>query len=144
MSNSIRVGCGVTRIEVNDAGECIELHLGDQTFAPRFFEMFDRVDAKIQEFQPRAAELDKKYKDASKLELERAMCEFNVEIHAILKNEVDSFFGEGTCKKVFGDIVPHYSMYLDFFEQLKPFFVEYAQERMKKMQKYSLERQGNV
>lgn len=144
MSNGIRVDRGVSRIEVNDAGECIELNLGDQTFATRFFELFDRVDVKIKEFQPRAAEMDRAYKDAPKLERERAMCEFNVEIHAILKNEVDSFFGEGTCKKVFGDIVPHYSMYLDFFEQLKPFFVKYAQERMGKMQRYSLERQGNV
>lgn len=142
--SSIRVSPGVKRIEVNDAGECIELNLGDQTFSTRFYQMFDRVDEGIARAQPRAAELDNKYKDASPSERERAMCEFNVEVHKILKDEVDGFFGEGTCRKVFGDIVPHYSMYLDFFEQLKPFFVEYANERVEKMGRYSVDRRGNV
>lgn len=142
--NSIRVSSEIKRIEVNDAGEYIELNLGDQSFASRFYEMLDRVEKSIDSMNIRALELDQKYKDASLFERQRAMCDFNTELHTILKGEVDSFFGEGTCRKVFGDIIPHYSMYLDFFEQLQPIFANFAQERRQKMQKYSPERQGNV
>ena len=144
MIPEIKVDTGVKRIKVNENGDCIELHLGDQTFATRFFEMFDRVNEKIDAMQPEALELDKKYKDAGELERKRAMCEFNVSLHKVLKDEMDNFFGEGTCKKVFGDIVPHYNLYLDFFYQIKVFFAEYAKERVEKMSKYSTERRGNA
>lgn len=142
--HQIRISSGIKRIEVNEAGEYIELNLGDQTFASKYYKMFDRVQEAINAMNPRALELDQKYKDANPFERQRAMCDFNAQLHTVLKEEVDNFFGEDTCRKVFGDIIPHYSMYLDFFEQLQPIFAEFAQERMKKMQKYSLGRQGNV
>lgn len=142
--DGIRVKSGIKRIEVNDDGEYIELHLGDSSFPVRYFEMTDRVTEKINEMQPRALELDQKYRDAPNAERQRAMCAFSLELHAMIRDEVDGFFGEGTCRKVFGDIVPTLEMYSDFFEQLKPFFSAYAAERAALMSRYSPERMGNV
>ena len=141
---SIRVKSGVKRIEVNDAGETIELYLGDSSFPVRYFEMTDRVSRKIDEMQPRALELDRQYKDAPPVERQRAMCDFSLELHTMIRDEVDGFFGAGTCRKVFGDIVPTLEMYNDFFAQLVPFFSAYAAERAELMRKYSPERAGNV
>ncbi len=53
--------------------------------------------------------------------------------------------GEGTCRKVFGDIVPSVDLYVDFINQLAPYFEKYGKERQKKlMQKYNPNRRGNV
>ena len=58
--------------------------------------------------------------------------------------EVDKLFGEGTCKKVFGDIAPGFDLFLDFFEQLTPYLQEFSRERTQCMSKYSADRIGNA
>ena len=64
---------------------------------------------------------------------------------AFFKERVDGLLGEGTCRKVFGDIVPSVDLYVDFINQLAPYFEKYGKERQKKlMQKYNPNRRGNV
>lgn len=44
--NGFRINTGIKRIEVNDAGECIELQLGDATLFSRICEFMDEIQQK--------------------------------------------------------------------------------------------------
>lgn len=139
----IRVNTGVKRIEVNDDGDYITLNFADQSFPERFFAMIDRVTDIAKAAEPKEEDLRKKY-PAGSVELARAFSSFNLEFHTAVAGEIDGFFGAGTCKRVFGDIVPGIDLIDDFFQQLMPYFQEFGKERAEKMSKYSPDRTGNV
>ena len=139
----IRVNTGAKKIEVNDSGDYIVLNFGDHSFPERFFAMTDRIQAMAEESEPEEAEIRERY-EAGSLELTRALTSLDCRIHERISAEVDGLFGEGTCRKVFGDIVPGIELYEDFFNQLMPYFQQFGEERAKRMSKYSAERTGNV
>ncbi len=138
----IRVNTGAKKIEVNDNGYYIVLNFSDTSFADRFFTMCDRVQKKADEAVPKAKEIDEAYQPGSE-EHARASAALYRALHEDIKAEVDGFFGPGTCKKVFGDIVPGIELYDDFFQQLMPYFEEYGKERAQRMSKYRADRTGN-
>ena len=145
--DSIRVDTGVKKIEVNDEGETISLNFADQSFPVRYFAMVDEFEAQQQVFQQEAEALDRECEEQqlSDYECSRKAAAFNLKVHEFCKERVDGLFGEGTCRKVFGDIVPSADLYVDFISQLAPYFEKYDKERQKKlMQKYSPKRKGNV
>ena len=56
---------------------------------------------------------------------------------------LDLLFGEGCCRKVFGNIVPDDLLIMDFLEQLTPVIEDLGRERNKKLSgKYSRGRKG--
>lgn len=137
-----RVNTSAKRIEVNDAGEYIVLNFGDQSFPKRVFDMMDRINALAEQASVKEKEIrEKNTEEEARL---RALAEFNEELHRHMMQEVDGAFGPETCRKVFGDIVPGIDLFEDFFNQLMPYFKEYAKERAAKMSKYSAGRTGNV
>lgn len=140
--SGLRVNTGAKRIEVNDAGEYIVLNFGDQSFPTRVFDMMDRIKEKAEQASAEEKEIREKHPEGE--DLIRVMTKFNEEIHRYMMREVDSVFGPETCRKVFGDIVPGIDLFEDFFNQLMPYFEDYAKERATKMSKYSAGRTGNV
>ena len=145
--DSIRVDTGVKKIEVNDERETISLNFADQSFPTRYFAMLDEFEAQQEVFQKEAEALDREFeeKQLSDYDRSRKTAEFNLKVHQFFKERVEGLFGEGTCRKVFGDIVPSVDLYVDFINQLAPFFEKYGKERQKKlMKKYSPKRKGNV
>lgn len=141
--SGIRVNTGAKRIEVNDNGDYIVLNLGDASFADRFFEMIDVIQEKVNAKTPKAKEIDETTAEGSE-ERHRAVAKLSREVYEEVMPEIERFFGPGTCKKVFGDIVPGIELYDDFFQQLMPYFEEFSKERAEKMKKYSANRTGNV
>lgn len=139
----IRVKTSAKRIEVNDNGEYIVLDFGDNSFPDRFFAMVDRVQEQANAATSEAEEIDDRYEKGSEEHM-RASAALWRKIHENIMDEIDSLFGVGTCKKVFGDIVPGIELYDDFFTQLIPYFNEAGQERARRMSKYSASRVGNV
>lgn len=139
----IRVNTGAKRIEVNDNGDYIVLNLGDASFADRFFEMADRVQEKTSAAVPRAQKIEDDTEAGSEERIRAASRLFR-ELYESVMEEIDGFFGNGTCKKVFGDIVPGIELYDDFFTQLMPYFEQAGKERAQRMKKYSAVRTGNV
>lgn len=141
--DGIRINTGAKRIEVNDDGDYIVLNFADSSFVDRFFAMYDRIKQRADEAVPQAEEIDAKYQAGSE-EHTRAAAALYCKLHEDIMGEVDKFFGPGTCKKVFGDIVPGIELYDDFFRQLMPYFEQFGKERAQKMSKYSAARMGNV
>lgn len=139
----IRVSTGAKRIEVNDEGDYIVLNFNDHSFPERFFAMLDRVQALAEEAAPQEQVIRQQY-EAGSMELLRALTSLDSELHRKISTEVDSLFGPGTCRKVFGDIVPGVELYDDFFSQLMPWFEQFSSERAQRMSKYSAARAGNV
>lgn len=139
----IRVNNGNKKIEVNDSGDYIVLPFSDHSFPERFFATLDRVQAMAEEAEPQEAKIRGKYEEGS-IELIRALTALDCEIHRKVSAEIDGLFGEGTCRKVFGDIVPGVELYDDFFTQLTPYFKQFGVERAQRMSKYSPARRGNV
>lgn len=131
MGSSIRVDSGTKRIEVNDDGDVILLHLGDDGFIRDFYKL-------VETFQQRAESVKVDESDILG-SMDRV-----TSLSAATKEDVERLFGEGTCKKVFGDITPSIDIFLDFVYQLLPFFEEYSKNRVSKMKKYSAGRTGSV
>lgn len=139
----IRVNTGAKKIEVNDNGDYIVLNFGDNSFPDRFFAMVDRIQERANASSPEAEKIAAEHEAGTEAYL-RASAAVWRKVHEDIMLEIDSFFGPGTCKKVFGDIVPGVELYDDFFHQLMPYFEEFGKERAQRLSKYSAARTGNV
>lgn len=143
--DSLRVDSGTKVIEVNDAGECICIPVGDASFFERFGRVIKSFEEKQGEYEKRAQELSEKYKDkpddadaiADSIQLYLEICRDTCA-------ELDRLFGEGCCKKVFvGVDNPGVELIGEFLEQLTPLLQKYAQERNEKISlKYNRRRKG--
>ncbi len=127
----IRIGNKV-EIEVNDAGESIVLNFDDCTFIDIFFNIADSLDSASEFFNGEFKELD-----------ERAQVAAAKEKMTEITEEIDKLFGEGSSRKIFGDIIPTPYLVYDLFDQLIPIIEKNANERQNKIaQKYSNKRKG--
>lgn len=141
----IRVNTGIKRIEVNDDGDYITLSLNDNAFLDRFFSLYERLKNMADESSAKEKAIHDKYMGrADEAGLIQETFGLYAEAGAAMKAEMDGLFGEGACRKVFGDITPAFELYLDFFEQLTPYLREFAEEKAQRMSKYSAGRTGNV
>ena len=129
----IRVSNGIT-IEVNDNGDTIIMNADDQNFVEKFYGLIDKADA-----------ISKKLKteDVQKLS-EHKQLKVAIEATRELMQDIDELFGPDSCKKIFGDIVPHPYLIADFFEQLKPIVKKHVDARQRKIaEKYNNNRKGS-
>lgn len=118
MSNKLTINNG--SVELEAAYGMVTLPLGDQRFLPGYYGMYDRISKKVPEMQEVAKDFgDDVY----------AHFALNTEIHEYIKGEVDTLLGEGTCYKVFGDIVPGMELYEQFFAQISPYVEDYNTRR---------------
>ena len=141
----IRVDTGDRRIEVNDQGEVITLCFSDQGFPGRVFSMIERIQDMAREAEAQEAEIRARHSgDGDSFAYLKEAAQKNEEIHRAIMAQVDGVFGQGTCRKVFGEIVPDAALFQDFFDQLTPYFEKYGRERAEKLKKYSAARTGNV
>lgn len=136
----IRLQRNIKRIEVNDNGECIELDFDDLNLPYRYYGMIRRFEKDRVKFAEKLAE---KLKNGSPEENADDMVNAERELNIYLRDAVDEVFGEGTCRKVYGDILPSVEMHLQFFDALRPYFEEEAKRRQQKMNKYRADRSGD-
>lgn len=139
----IRVHTSVKKIDVNDNGDFITINFSDNSFPDRFYGMLENIQNRANDIQAQAAELEEKF-SSDKEALSRNAAAMYRQFHESIMSEVDDLFGPGTCRKVFGDIVPGIELLDEFFTQLTPYFEEYGKERAAKLSKYSAARTGNV
>lgn len=130
--DSIRVGSRV-EIGVNDNGDTIVLNFDDCSFIDNFFQIAESLDKASEYFNGSFEQLEDREKICGTREKMQEISE-----------EIDRLFGEGCCKKVFGNIVPSPYLVAEFFEQLLPIIQKHADERQKKIAaKYSKSRKGS-
>lgn len=134
MENKIRINSSTKKINVNDEGEFILLPLADDSFVLGFYKLMDYV-------QDSARRIPGLTEDAAgNVDAVEQIVELEKETRA----KVEALFGEGTCRKVFGDILPSMDLFVEFFGSVVPFLEEYKQERVKRMGKYDAGRTGTA
>lgn len=136
----IRLQRNVKRIEVNDSGEFIELDFDDLNLPYRYYAMVRKFEKDRADF---AAELAEKMEGSSPEDTADDLIDAERRLNIYLRDAVDKVFGAGTCRKVYGDILPSVEMHLQFFDALRPYFEEEAKRRQQKMNKYRADRSGD-
>ncbi len=137
----IRLQRNVKRIEVNDNGDILKLDFDDLNLPYKFYGMVKQFETDRVKF---VKELAEKLKDMSDDESMDTMVQAERELNVYMRDAVDEVFGEGTCRKVYGDILPSVEMHMQFFDALRPYFEEEAKRRQQRMNKYNAGRMGNV
>lgn len=137
----IRLQRNVKHIEVNDNGEYITLDFDDLDLPYRYYGMLKKLEKDRVKF---SEELAEKFKDKSAEDCTEELVNAERELNIYFRDAVDEVFGAGTCRKVYGDILPSLEMHLQFFDALRPFFEEEAKRRQERMSKYSARRMGNA
>lgn len=135
----IRLQRNIKRIEVNDNGDILELDFDDLNLPYNFYAMLKKFETDRVRF---TKELAEKLKDNSDGENMDALITAERELNIYMRDAIDKVFGEGTCRKVYGDILPSVEMHFQFFDALRPFFDEELKRRQEKMNKYSARRMG--
>ncbi|MGN1107983.1 MAG: hypothetical protein ACI4RK_01255 [Oscillospiraceae bacterium] len=138
--DKIRISRNIKRIEVNDNGEFITLDFDDLNLPYRFYAMLKRLEKDRIKF---AQQLQERLKNKSGAESTEELVEAEHDLNIYFRDAVDEVFGEGTCRKVYGDILPSIDMHLQFFDAIRPYFEEEAKRRQQKMSRYSAKRSGN-
>lgn len=129
---NIRVNKGIV-IEVNDAGDTITINTEDQSLVDKFYGMMERLQEIKEEME--APEMEKKG--------EREILKIMIERTKEIMKEIDNIFSEGSCKKIFGDIVPSAYLIVEFFDQMTPIVEKHMKERRKEIEnRYSRRRKG--
>lgn len=139
--HKIRIQRNIKRIEVNDNGEYIELDFDDLNLPYRYYNMIRSLEHDRAEFMQ---ELADKIKDKSDSEISEEMIEAERKLNIYFRDKIDEVFGEGTCRKCYGDILPSLDMHIQLFDALTPYFEEEAQRRRSKMNRYSARRTGDA
>ena len=137
----IRIHRNIKRIEVNDNGEYIELDFDDLDLPYRYYGMLKRMGKDREEFLHK---LSDSLKGKTDDEAKDIMVDAERELNIYFRDMVDDVFGEGTCRKCYGDILPSYELHMQLFDALKPFFEAEAERRRVKMDRYSARRTGDA
>lgn len=74
--------------------------------------------------------------EAEQVERCAAACKFNAEVCGELQKKVDTLFGDGACRKVFGPGTPGLFEFAQFFNQLAPIVKGAQEERWAHVLKY--------
>lgn len=131
---SLRIDNGEREIEVNDKGETIVLHLGDNNFVKKYYEIVEFVQSAEKDLGNYSSSDDKE-------KLEATCC-----FEKTLAEKVDNLIGEGTCMKVFNTNTPNSMLIAFFLDELLPFISDYADKRDKRFNnitsKYNPSRKG--
>ncbi len=138
--DKIRITRNIKRIEVNDNGEFITLDFDDLNLPYRYYGMLKRLEKDRVKF---AQELQEKLRDKTGMDSADELVNAERDLNIYFRDAIDEVFGEGTCRKVYGDILPSIDMHLQFFDAIRPYFEEEAQRRRQKMSKYSAKRSGS-
>lgn len=109
------------RVKINESGDFIEIPMNDSSYPKRFRDFIN----KIYGF---SKELENKNDSISEDEL----FDIAADIHVKIGREIDSFFGEDMCNKIFGTNSPYIYSILEFFEKFSGLINEFFEDRLNK------------
>lgn len=107
------------RLQINDTDDYIEFDLTDISLPERVMNAADNIAKLDAEYQKEKENIvstceneEEKVRKLIRLEKEKSLA---------MRKEFDSFLGDGSCQKIFGD-ANYYGMYLQLFDALEPHF----------------------
>lgn len=107
------------RLQINDTDDYIEFDLTDIGLPERIMNASDNIMKMDTDYQKQKKEImdscdnkEEQLRKIIKLEKEKSLA---------MRKEFDSFLGDGSCQKIFGN-ANYYGMYLQLFDALEPHF----------------------
>lgn len=107
------------RLQINDTNDYIEFDLTDISLPERVMNAADNIAKMDIDYQREKEEIAKNI--TSEEEKVRKLIQLEKEKSLAMRKEFDSFLGEGSCQKIFGN-ANYYGMYLQLFDALEPHF----------------------
>lgn len=117
---------GDKRVEINDSGDYIVIPMGDNTFPQRVIEFSKKAEEQYNILLEKEKEL--RGSDVEIISNMRAGILLNVGLL------FDGLFGDGSCKKVFGNLAPSMDIMVSFMEQIAPLVNKFATERQSEIE----------
>lgn len=107
------------RLQINDTNDYIEFDLTDISLPERVMNAADNIAKMDSDYQREKQEIiNNNQDDGQRI---RKLINLEKEKSLAMRKEFDSFLGEGSCQKIFGN-ANYYGMYLQLFEALEPHF----------------------
>lgn len=140
----IRVDNGTREIEVNDDKERVKVPIGDATFLENYANLIKHFEKKKAELEQKEAEYKKKKEDEISIDDIISVTKENTDLCRETCAKLDEFFGEGCCRKVFGEnAVPRMEVIFSFLFQMQNEIVRLKIEWDAQLKKeYSNNRKG--
>lgn len=107
------------RLQINDTEDYIEFDLTDISLPERVMNAADNIAKMDIDYQREKQEIINNNQDEE--QRIRKLINLEKEKSLAMRKEFDSFLGEGSCQKIFGN-ANYYGMYLQLFEALEPHF----------------------
>lgn len=107
------------RLQINDTEDYIEFDLTDISLPERVMNAADNIAKMDSDYQREKQEIINNNQDEG--QRIRKLINLEKEKSLAMRKEFDSFLGEGSCQKIFGN-ANYYGMYLQLFEALEPHF----------------------
>ena len=107
------------RLQINDTEDYIELDLTDISLPERVMNAADNIAKMDSDYQREKQEIINNNQNEE--QRVRKLINLEKEKSLAMRKEFDSFLGEGSCQKIFGN-ANYYGMYLQLFEALEPHF----------------------
>ncbi len=123
MSDSIRISSGEKKIEVNESGDFITLEMKNTTFMNGLLCLIKELETESNALSSRISQVE----GGSIEEISATMAQAE-EVCGKLAEKTDGLFGEGTCRKVFGEQAPGIYEFADFFGQIGTLIRKYGEE----------------
>ncbi|NBH15358.1 hypothetical protein D3Z36_14515 [Lachnospiraceae bacterium] len=146
--DSLRVDNGIRKIEVNDAGECIEFSVTNNDFFKAFSDMIQWFEAQdqrqdIKDMKEQGEKVVSEDGEIVNYEALDNVIAIREKISKEVSEKIDAIFGVEASRKIFGGIVPSMYEIADFFEKITPFIEKYTKERNQTIsKKYNKGRKG--
>lgn len=138
----IRANKGLAEIDVNGNGDKISFFVSDNEFLKRLSDFFDWFYASKEEIEKIEAHVNEAVK-SSKPEDLKTLVLMQEKLSAQTQEKLDIFFGDGTSKKIFGEISPTFACVEDvvfqLFEEIERILNEHNQHFVNR---YSKKRKG--
>ena len=106
-------------LQINDTNDYIEFDLTDISLPERVMNAADNIAKMDIDYQREKQEIINNNQDEE--QRIRKLINLEKEKSLAMRKEFDSFLGEGSCQKIFGN-ANYYGMYLQLFEALEPHF----------------------
>lgn len=135
-TEKLRLNRDIVVLDVNDEGETITLQLADQSIPYKLKKLVRTLEEKSNELLAELVDTDMAEPDD--------IIDRQYEFDCYVRKEFDDIFGDGTCRKVFGNILPPIWQYIDFINAITPYFKRYSEQRADRLSKYSPDRTGSV
>ena len=107
------------KLQINDTDDYIEFDLTDISLPERVLNAANNIAKMDDDYQKEKKEISEKYTDEE--EKLKRLINLEKEKSLAMRKEFDSFLGEGSCQKIFGN-ANYYGMYLQLFDALEPHF----------------------